>query len=155
MKPSEATVILTKIAAYDRRSVGEADAAAWAEALDGLVTLQDALTAVRDHFRASNDWLMPKAIIDRSRELRKRRIRDSGLPDFPPDLTQAQEREWLRAYHDALAEVYPNRYDTGSAMNMADRALGINRVNSKPADPERVRKLIADFAASRAIEAAS
>jgi hypothetical protein len=150
MKPSEAAVILTKIAAYDRRTVGDSDAAAWAEALDGLVTVQDALTAVRDHFRESNDWLMPKHIIDRAKKIRVQRIRDAGVPDFPAGLDQAAERKWLRYWHDGLS-----RYDgdAGAAQGLADRYMNVSRVESKPVDPERVRQIVADAGKRYAIEA--
>lgn len=151
MKRSETATLLAKIAAYDRRTVGEADIEAWTEALDGLITLQDAMVAVRDHFRESNDWLMPKSIIDRSKKLRVERIRAAGLPDFPPGLTQTQERAWLKEWHERLS-MNP---DPVICAHFADRSIGITRIEGTPADPERVRQLIADFAASRSIEAAS
>jgi hypothetical protein len=150
VKKSEAATILAKIAAYDRRTVGEADVEAWTEALDGLVTVQDAMTAVRDHFRESSEWLMPVDIIKRSKALRFRRINAAGYPDFPPGLTQAQEREWLRVWHASLG-----RGSGAPAMAQlnADRELGVERVESDYVPTDRVRDLISEFADSMAIVA--
>lgn len=58
MELAEVALVLTKAAAYDRRTVGEADARAWHEVL-GDVELVDALAAVARHYRDSTDWLMP------------------------------------------------------------------------------------------------
>lgn len=149
MKDSEAAVILCKIAAYDRRTIGEADATAWAEALDGLVTIEDALTAVRDHFRESTEWIMPKHVIERSGKLRSKRIRESGLPDYPAGLTQAQEREWLTVWHRYIG----NDRDAATAQRFADEELSITRVESMPADPARVQRLMAEFAKNRQVTA--
>lgn len=148
MKPSEATAILSKIAAYDRRTVGEADAIAWAEALDGQVTIQDAMTAVRDHFRESNDWLMPKHVIDRARKIRVERIRAAGLPDYPAGLSQSDERKWLRQFHFGL----DRHGDAAQAQGAADRALNVTRVDSTPMDADAVRRIIENYARTREIE---
>ena len=45
-------------AAFDRRTVGEADAIAWADALGGL-NPSDCAQVIRDHYAESTDWLMP------------------------------------------------------------------------------------------------
>jgi hypothetical protein len=153
MKRSETAALLTKIAAYDRRTIGEADIEAWTEALDGLVTLQDSLVAVRNHFRESSEWLMPKEIIDRARKLRQDRLRTAGYPDLPQGLTQAQEREWVRYWQDHLQPepveqfggIYQPRPDPIEAQRLTDKHFGINRIES-PADPERVKAIIAQLA---------
>lgn len=58
MKPSDAARILAVAAAFDRRTVGETDAQAWADALDELDPRLCA-AAVRQHYRHSTDWVMP------------------------------------------------------------------------------------------------
>lgn len=148
MKKSEVATILAKISAYDRRTIGEADVEAWHEALDGKVTVVDALTAVRDHFRVSKEWLMPCDIIKLGREARIARVRAAGSPDIPADLTAAQERQWLRKYWDVL-----NSYgdgDVGRAVMWANRDLGITHedVASHMLPPEEVKAKIAAFGAS-------
>lgn len=147
MKRSEAALLLAKIAAYDRRTVGDSDIEAWAEALDGQVTLQDAMTAIRDHFRETTDWLMPADVIRRAKMLRILRIRAAGVPELPPDLTQQQEREWIRRYHANLARHDPP--DALQAQFTTDRDMYITRrIESVPASPDRVKQILADFAAS-------
>jgi hypothetical protein len=138
MKPSEAAVILAKIAAYDRRTVGEADAQAWAEALDGHVTVADALQAVTDHFTESRDWIMPVDVIKRAAKFRRARIQAAGLPDFPSDLTAAEERKWLEIWHAHLS-----RGDTPlAAQYSADLVLNVTRVPSQPVEPEKLRAML-------------
>lgn len=152
MKPSEVAMILAKISAYDRRTVGEADIEAWTEALDGQVTVHDALMAVRDHFRESTDWLMPKMVIERSREIRRRRVRDTGTPELPAGLTAAQERQWLRVYWENInSAAYPMMNGRGSRDNaafQANRQLGITSVASHMLPPEDVKAKIAAFGES-------
>lgn len=74
MNPAEIAAVLTKAAAYDRRTIGRADVAAWHEALQDI-DLQDALAAVTRHYRASTEWLMPGHIRDAVAELRRGRRR--------------------------------------------------------------------------------
>lgn len=151
MKPSEAAMILTKISAYDRRTIGDADAEAWAEALDGQVTIKDALTAIRDHFRESSDWLMPNMVIERARKIRRLRVREIGQPDVPSGLTAAQEREWVRVFWETIHEIPQPTMQDGT--RAADRALDIRDVASVMVPPERVKDLIAEVSDGKAMPA--
>lgn len=72
MNQPEAAKILVKIAAYDRRTIGLADVEAWLEALDGIVTFDEALIAVRDHYRESREFMMPSDLIKLARKNRVR-----------------------------------------------------------------------------------
>ena len=114
--------------------------------------MQDALVAVRDHFRESKEWLMPVDVIKRAAEVRRRRVRDAGVPDVPANLTAAQEREWLRIYWENIHSVrYPTIDGKGSrdtATFHANRALGITEVASHMLPPEEVKAKIAAFGAS-------
>jgi hypothetical protein len=58
MTPADAAHLLALVAAFDRRTIGETDAVAWADALDGY-TPDECAEAVRDYFRNSDAWLMP------------------------------------------------------------------------------------------------
>lgn len=58
MKHSEAAELLTYAAAFDRRTVGEADVIAWATALDGL-NVERCKAAIITHYRRSTDYLQP------------------------------------------------------------------------------------------------
>lgn len=151
MNKSDTAAILAKISAYDRRTVGEADIEAWTEALDGQITVQDALTAIRDHFRVSSDWLMPNVVIERARKIRKLRVREIGQPDVPAGLTAAQEREWIKVFWDAIHDKFqPTMLD---GIYAANNALGIREVTSVMVPPERVKELIAEVADGKAMPA--
>jgi hypothetical protein len=149
MNKSDVAAILAKISAYDRRTVGEADIEAWAEALTGRVTVQDALTAVRDHFRESKEWLMPVDVIKRSAEIRRRRVRDAGVPEIPADLTAAQERRWLAVYWESINsapyEMMDGRGTLETASFHANRALGITEVAAVMLKPDEVKAKLASL----------
>ncbi|WP_276670261.1 hypothetical protein [Schaalia cardiffensis] len=110
MTPQEAAIVLAKCSAFDNRQPSQAAATAWGETIDEDVTLQDALTIVRDHYANSRDWIMPADINRISRQLRRQRITTvidnrvivpEGLGDEP-----ALEAEWrarmTRAVGDGL-----------------------------------------------------
>ena len=98
MKPSDAAVLLAKMSAFDQRTIGEADAEAWAEALGDGVTLDDALDVVTDHYRASRDRIMPADVLAAVRRVRVQRLRDAGTPPIPGDLSQQLERIWRQRW---------------------------------------------------------
>jgi len=58
LTPADAAELLALAAAFDRRTVGQADAAAWADALYDLEP-EDCAEAVRLHYRESTAWIMP------------------------------------------------------------------------------------------------
>lgn len=58
MNLAEVAQVLAKAAAFDRRTVGEADVMAWWEAINDL-DVADALVAVTRWYRDRPDWLMP------------------------------------------------------------------------------------------------
>lgn len=58
MKHSEAAELLTYVAAFDRRTIGEADVIAWRQALNGL-DVERCKAAIVTHYRRSTDLIMP------------------------------------------------------------------------------------------------
>lgn len=90
MNRAEAAILLGIAAAFDRRTVGRADAEAWATALHD-VSLDDAKDAVTAHYAATTDYLMPahiRAIVTAARSERPdSRTVDAALlvPDADPD----------------------------------------------------------------------
>lgn len=146
MKTSEVAKLLAMASAFDNRSVGEANVSAWAAALAPSMPFPDAAEAVRQHFAATSDYLMPAHVNAYVRQLR--RLRVSGcqtLVEIPADLHQAQERDWLHWFWDAVKAADP---DPNAA---ADRHLGITR----PAEqltprPDRVQ-LVAALATTKGI----
>jgi hypothetical protein len=71
---------------FDRRTVGDYDAAGWARAI-GDLNLTDAKQAIIDHYGTSTDWLMPghvRAGVNRIRANRLNRDFDA-IPNANPD----------------------------------------------------------------------
>lgn len=85
MKPSEAAKLLATAAAWDRRTVGEVDAQAWAKSLDDL-QLEECVTAIAAHFRAcpNQAYLMPAHVrehVVHHRRAEAQRIHDQDVLD--------------------------------------------------------------------------
>lgn len=138
MKPSEAAVLLAKIAAFDRRTLGEADAHAWAEVLTAKgVSLADAMLAVTEHYSATRDFAMPADVINRVATIRRARLRAAGTPPIPGGLSWSQEKRWRALWccvvKDGLAPE--------DAAERANQAVGV-REQVGPARPDRVRALL-------------
>jgi len=122
MKTEEAAVMLAKVSAYDRRTVGRADAEAWADAMTrGSIAAPDALEAVAQHFQDTNDWLMPNHIIVRVKAMKRARVANALPPQIPANLEPAAERGWLLAYWDAVKAA------AADAQAAADGTFGIVR----------------------------
>ncbi|MEO3860921.1 hypothetical protein [Acrocarpospora sp. B8E8] len=81
--------ILTCAAAYDRRTIGETDIAAWRLAI-GDLPFADAQTAVVEHYTDSTDWLMPAHIRTRVKRTRELRLAARPIPAPAPELTHDQ-----------------------------------------------------------------
>lgn len=77
MNRSETAQLLTKIAAFDRRTIGEADVLAWHEILEPF-PLADCLDAVRAYFSETREWCMPSDVVQRVQAVRTQRLRDAG-----------------------------------------------------------------------------
>lgn len=107
MTPQEASLVLAKLAAFDRRTVGEMEIRAWADALQGI-SVADALEAVSRHYRDTRDFAMPADVIGQARKLVKERgeqrwaALQRGVPDADPnDVTG-----WLRAVRQGRTRPY-------------------------------------------------
>lgn len=74
MNLTETAAVLAKAAAFDRRTVGDADILAWQEALAD-VDVADALVAVTAHYREQTEWLMPAHIREHAAQLARERHR--------------------------------------------------------------------------------
>ena len=107
MLASEAATLLGFCAAYDQRRVGEADARAWAEALDERVTFADARAAVVAFYaEVAERRIMPADINRRAKDMRAARmqLRWWEKPEASPEIESgAQEVDpgvglaWLKA----------------------------------------------------------
>lgn len=103
MNKSQVSALLTLAAAYDRRTIGEADVEAWHDAL-GDLSYDDAQAVIKGHYRVSNDWLMPSTIRAGVRKIRADRLDRAGPLAPPPDLTPVETIEWLRRTRRAIAD---------------------------------------------------
>lgn len=85
MSTDEVIDLLTLMASYDRRKVGEADVAAWYAAM-GDLAFSDSRDAVIAHYRDSTEWIMPAHVRRRVAAVRSERLSAAGnLEDLIPE----------------------------------------------------------------------
>lgn len=80
MNPADAADLLAIAATFDRRTVGEIEARAWAKALNGLDP-RDCAQAIQQHYARTTDWLMPAHVRSEVRRIRDERLREAGNSD--------------------------------------------------------------------------
>ena len=96
MTTDEVIDLLTLMASFDRRTVGEADVAAWTLAV-GDLAYRDSQEAVVRHYREHREFLMPADARALVKSIRSDRVARAVIPAPAPDLDP-------RAYKAALAE---------------------------------------------------
>lgn len=110
MNLEETARVLAWAAAFDRRTIGEADVRAWNETVADL-DVGDALRAVTRWYRDHTEWLMPAHLraayheirADRAREARWRAAEEKGLAPAQEALARplaslpAEAREAVRS----------------------------------------------------------
>lgn len=97
MTPADIAELLTMCAAFDRRTIGRADALAWHQVLADL-DYADARQAVADHYSSTREWIMPVDIRQRVKAIRERRITAAHpVYDGQPGETGAQSAAGIRA----------------------------------------------------------
>lgn len=147
MNASEAALLLGMCASFDRRTVGEADARAWALALAD-VTLDDAQQAVAAHYGESREWIMPADVKRLVKAMRRDRLERSIAEAPAPELTDDPVR-----YRAALAENIRSIADSKSL----NRSLGTPKRDRPLAiappirEPQVPRALAAKVDAARAV----
>lgn len=112
MTPSEAATLLGHIAAFDRRTIGEVDARAWAAALHDIPLDADALGAVARYFATPPEkpdarrWIEPHHVRAIRAAIRAERIPDGAFtyPALGHDETGAEFVERRRAQIQAIAD---------------------------------------------------
>lgn len=104
MNASETALLLSLAAAFDQRTIGEADVLAWADLLAG-VAYPDAQAVVKAHYATKRDRVMPVDVIDGVRKIRAERIaRHEHELCPPPGLDGAGYRDWLRQSRQEIAD---------------------------------------------------
>lgn len=102
MTPAEVARVLAKCQAYDRRTVGKADIAAWHEAL-GDLDLPSALAAVAEHYRDETAWIMPAHIRRLSRTRPEHRPLREALMEQAGRFDEVANRRGLAVARAVLA----------------------------------------------------
>ena len=72
MTKTETAQLLTLIAAFDRRTIGETDVEAWHLIVADLEP-EDCMQAVREHYTTETRWLMPADVRSRAEATARRR----------------------------------------------------------------------------------
>ncbi|MGW3711372.1 zinc finger domain-containing protein [Streptomyces albogriseolus] len=122
MTPADAAELLTLAAAFDRRTVGEADARAWAAALHAVPLDDDAREAVARHYADTDRWITPAHVIQQRTRIRADRInRANVLYEGRPDETGAESIARRRALTAAIGD---GRISPQSATQAVGRAPG-------------------------------
>lgn len=97
MNRSQTAALLAMCAAYDQRTIGETDVAAWHAALDDI-NAEDARRAVIGHYREQTQRIMPADIRRGVRRVRDARLTAASPAQPPPGLDPddvASYRRWL------------------------------------------------------------
>lgn len=130
--------LLTCAAAYDKRTIGEADIAAWTLAI-GDLPFGDAQAAIISHYSEGTDWLMPAHVRQRVKLARELNIARHPIPPPPAHLadTPPAYRDELQNNVSRLADgmQVPKRPALGSG---APPSAEYNQVRGIHRDPIRV-----------------
>lgn len=144
MTPADAAELLTLAAAFDRRTVGEADARAWAAALNAVPLDDDARAAVARHYAETDRWLTPAHVLQQRAKIRRDRLdRANVLYEGTPGETGAESiarrRQLLAAVADGRIAPQTAAQAVGLAPGTAPRAL----TGAPARDPELEARLAA------------
>lgn len=94
MTPAQTAALLAMCAAYDQRTIGQADVAAWHAALDGIHP-DDARAAVVAHYRRSRERIMPADVVAAARRARADRL--AAGPEPVPDADPSDPAAYIAA----------------------------------------------------------
>lgn len=100
MTPDEVIDLITAMAVYDARHIGEADAAFWALQV-GHLSYADCLRAVHEHYGDSDVRIMPVHVLRRVKAMREQRIAAAPVDTHGPDVDPDDARRWREALAEA------------------------------------------------------
>jgi hypothetical protein len=127
---AQTALALGMAAAIDRRTVGEADVAAWYATL-GDLDYDDVQAAIAGHYQATREWLMPSDIRAWVAAVRRERVEKvigiDPIPAPPRELDDdpAAGVRWQQACIEAIAS--GRRTTREQAETEADAALDVVR----------------------------
>lgn len=141
MTPAETARLLAAAAAFDRRTIGEMDVAAWHKAI-GALDFVDSVEAVAQHYATTRDWIMPSDVAAGVRSIRNRRAEAThsealALPSkFEPDVLRdvrvsrgaAQCRDVLRPI---LERLQAERDAERGEVSESDQKLNLARQRAR------------------------
>lgn len=117
MNKSEVAQLLTLIATFDRRTVGQTDVEAWYLLLANTA-YDDAQQAALNHIAAEHRWLTPADILRGVKTIRADRAADLVGPGQPAEIPDADPDD-VPAYLAALRE---QRHRAGSGLSVRGMA---------------------------------
>ncbi len=128
MNHREVAQVLAKAAAFDRRTVGEADIMAWHEAI-GDLAVEEALAGVTRWYRDRADWLMPSHLREAVRLVRADRRREARIEEAEKRASAAREEPARRRW-DALPPLERQRLSDLSR-GLLERWPGVQELTSE------------------------
>jgi hypothetical protein len=134
--------LLTTAAAFDRRTVGEADAIAWHAAI-GDLSFDDSRAAVVAHYTETSDWVMPAHVRARVRAMRRDRLTREIIPALPAEIADqpSRYRGELRERIREIADGHSVQHAITPVPAQAPRAVAVVRGELGPALPPAERTL--------------
>lgn len=129
MNHSQTAALLALAAAFDARTIGEADVAAWQDVLADTA-YEDAVTVVKAHYTRTRDRIMPVDVLTGVKKIRNDRLDRVVIPPPPPGVDDLQ---WLRDCRKAIADgtwVEPEPDPTIAPRNVAGLLDQFNEGNA-------------------------
>jgi hypothetical protein len=104
MDRPKTALLLALCAAFDQRTLGEADVEAWHAAI-GDLAYEDSRQAVIAHYRESRERIMPADVRQRVTAIRKARLDAAGPVEIPEELADRPNEAvaWKQRVLEAIA----------------------------------------------------
>jgi hypothetical protein len=121
MKKSDTATLLAFCAAFDQRTIGEADVLAWTEALSSPwvpnMGLEEAQAAVIEHYRGTSARIAPADVLKRVKDARAMAMSQLAPKEegVPPNEDWLQARAELNAHLATRQGRRPSSHETAQA----------------------------------------
>lgn len=149
MTPADATELLMLAAAFDRRTVGETDARAWAAALNNIPLDDDARASVARHFAESTEWFTPAHLRSIRHRIRAERLGDTPPPYDPPAALETGA-EYVANRRRQLADIAAGQIPRPSAALPAAASDRLKAALAQVGEmPDRIRTEITEATGGR------